>query len=73
MADHPNELNKLTSIATDLELSADMRTRAIDLLGNIGTHSALLVLLDIAGREDLTRDERELALKRSKEIIKSGH
>ena len=73
MADHPNELNKLTSIATDLELSADMRTRAIDLLGNIGTHSALLVLLDIAGREELTRDERELALKRSKEIIKSGH
>jgi hypothetical protein len=73
MADHPNELNKLTSIATDLELSADMRIRAIDLLGNIGTHSALLVLLDIAGREELTRDERELALKRSKEIIKSGH
>jgi len=73
MAEHPNELKKLTAIATDLELSAELRTRAIELLGNIGTHSALLVLLDIAAREELIREERDLALKRAREIIKSSH
>jgi len=73
MAEHPNELKKLASIATDLELSSDLRTKAIELLGNIGNHSALLVLLDLAGREDLIREERDLALKRAREIIKLSH
>ena len=72
MAEHPNELKKLANIATDLELSADIRTKAIDLLGNISTHSALLALLDLAAREDLIREERDLALKRAREIIKSS-
>ena len=73
MAEHPNELKKLANIAADLELSADMRTRAINLLGNIGTHPALLALLDLAAKEDLIREERDLALKRAREIIKSSH
>ena len=67
-----NELKKLAAIATDLELSADLRTRAIKLIGNIGTHDALLALLDLVANEKLNSDERNLALKHARVIIKSG-
>ena len=73
MAEKPNELTKLVAIATDLELSAELRTKAIDLLGKIGTHEALLALLDLAANSDLIREERDLTLKHAREIIKSGH
>ena len=72
MAEEPNQLKKLAAIATDLELSAELRTKAIDLLGKIGTHEALLVLLDMAANERLIREERDIALKRAREIIKSS-
>ncbi len=68
-----NELSKLVAIATDLELSAELRTKAIELLGRIGTHEALLALLDLAANSDLIREERDLAVKHAREIIKSGH
>ena len=71
MAAQANELKKLSTIATDLELSAALRTKAIELLGNIGTHDALLALLGIAANERLTKAERELALKHAGKIIKS--
>ena len=73
MTEQPNELKKLTDIATDLEMSATLRTKAIELLGNIGTRDALLVLLDLAANEKLIKEERELALRQAREIIKSGH
>ena len=73
MAEKPNELSKLITIATDLELSAELRTKAIELLGRIGTHEALLALLDLAANSDLIREERDLAVKYAREIIKSGH
>ena len=72
MAEKPNELKKLSAIATDLELSVELRTKAIKLLGNIGTHDALLALLDLAANEKLIKEERDLALKHAREIIKSG-
>jgi len=72
MAEQPNELKKLSAIATDLELSVELRTKAIELLGNIGTHDALLALLDLAANEKLIKKERDLALKHAREIIKSG-
>jgi len=72
MAEKPNELKKLSAIATDLELSVELRTKAIELLGNIGTHDALLALLDLAANEKLIKEERDLALKHAREIIKSG-
>jgi len=72
MAEQPNELKKLTAIATDLELSVELRTKAIELIGNIGTHDALLVLLEIAANEKLAAKERDLAIKHAREIIKSG-
>jgi len=67
-----NELKKLSAIATDLELSAELRTRAIKSIGNIGTHEALLALLDLAANEKLNPNERDLALKHSRGIVKSG-
>jgi hypothetical protein len=65
-----NELKKLTAIATDLELSSELRTQAVKSIGNIGTHEALLALLDLAANERLNPDERDLALKQARGIIK---
>ena len=73
MSEHSNELKKLATIATDLELSAELRIKAIESLGRIGTHEALLALLDLVARDDLIKKERQLALKQAGEIIKSGH
>ena len=73
MAEHPSELKKLTAIASDLEIPSVLRTKAIELLGNAGTHEALLALLELAGNEELIAEERDLALKHSREIIMSGH
>jgi len=72
MSEQADELKKLEAIAVDLGLSAEMRTKAIELLGNIGTHEALLVLLELAANDKLFREERELALKQAREIIKAG-
>jgi len=73
MAEQPNQLKKLTNIAVDLELSAELRTKAIELIGNIGTHEALLILLELAANENLIAEERDLALKHAREVIKSRH
>ncbi len=71
MSEQPNELKKLVAIATDSELSTRLRTDAIELIGNIGTHEALLALLDLVANEKLIKGERELALKQAREIIRS--
>ena len=73
MSERVDELQKLATIAADMELSAELRTKSIDLLGNIKTHEALLVLLNLAANEKLNTNERDLALKRAREIIKSSH
>jgi len=72
MSEQANQLKKLNAIATDLELSAELRVKAIELLGKIGTHEALLALLELVGNERLIREERDLALKYAGEIMKSG-
>ncbi len=71
MAEQPDELKKLVAVATDSGLSSKLRTQAIELIGNIGTHDALLALLALAANEQLTKKERELALKRAREIVRS--
>ena len=73
MAEQPDELKKLVAVASDLVLSSKLRTKSVELIGNIGTHEALLALLGLAANEQLTKRERELALKYAREIIKSGH
>lgn len=72
MAEQSNELEKLATIASDLGLSAPLRIKSIELIGNIGTHDALLILLDLAANKELVKEERDLALKYAREIIKSG-
>jgi hypothetical protein len=72
MAEKPSELTKLVTIATDLQLSADLRTKAIQQMRSLGTHEALLALLDLVANTGLVRAERELALKQAREIVKSG-
>ena len=72
MAEQPDELKKLVAVATDLELSSELRTKATKLIGDIGNHQALLALLALAANEKLTKGERELALKHAREIVKSG-
>ena len=72
MAEKPTELNKLVTIATDLQLVAELRIKAIEQIGSLGTHEALLSLLELAANTGLIRTERELALKHAREIIKSS-
>jgi len=67
-----DEPKKLVDIAADLGLLVDLRTKATELLGNIGTHEALLALLALAGNDKLPVEERDLAVKKAREIIKSG-
>ena len=67
-----DELKKLANIATDMELASKMRAQAVDQLGEIGTHEALLVLLNLAANDKLNIDERDLALKRARGIVKKG-
>jgi len=71
MVEQPDELKKLVAVATDFGLSVELRIKAIGLVGNMGTHEALLALLGIAANDQLTREERELALKHARELIKS--
>lgn len=72
MNEYPEELKKLSAIATDLEFNADLRTKAIEQLGNASSHDALLALLDLAANEKLTVKEREIAIKQALKIIKSS-
>ena len=72
MAEQPEEIKKLAAITKDTEFTADLRTKAIEQLGTIGTHEALLILLDVVANERLTAKERELALERAGKIIKSS-
>ena len=67
-----NELQKLHNIAVDMDLSGDIRNNAIKSIGSIGTHDALLTLLDLVANEKLNTDEREFALKYAKNIVKAS-
>lgn len=73
MAQQPEELQKLVAVATDSEMSSKLRLQAIELIGNIGSHAALLELLSLAANEQLTKKEREVAIKHAQSIVKSGH
>jgi HEAT repeat protein len=76
MAEKPDkvdEVKKLLAIANDMGLSSGVRIKAVDAIGNIGTHDALLALLDLAANESLIKNERDRALKHARKIIKSGY
>ena len=71
MGEQRDELTKLIAIATDLGLAEKLRTKAIEQIGDIGTHEALRGLLDLAANEKLSKNERELTLKYARVIIRS--
>jgi len=64
------ELKKLTDIATDMDLAANIRKDAIKSMGRIGTHEALLALLDLVASEKINTDERKLALQQAGKLIR---
>ncbi len=64
------ELKKLTDIATDMDLSANLRKDAMKSMGQIGTRDALLALLDLVANEKLNPGERKLALQQAERLIK---
>ena len=64
------ELKKLATIAADMQLTTDIRAKAIEQLGTIANREALLALLDLAANERLPFKERDLALKQAREVIK---
>ena len=53
-----------------MDLSSGLRSNAIKNMGNIGTHDALLALLELAANEKLNSGERKLALKQAERVIK---
>ena len=67
------ELKKLADIATDLEFPSKLRLDAIDQLGTIGSHDALLALLNLAANDKLEVKEREAALKQARKIVRASH
>ena len=68
----PEELKKLNAIASDMKLDQKIRVQAINLLGNMQSREALLALLALAANEKLSNNDRDLALKRARDIIKTG-
>jgi hypothetical protein len=73
MTEQPSELKRLAAIAADLGLSTELRVKAIELLGKIGTREAFLALLELAANEGLINRERDLALRQAREILKVSH
>ena len=67
-----NEIRKLAAIATDMDLSSNIRTGAVKSIGAIGTRESLLALLELVANEKLNTDERELALKQAKKIVRAA-
>ncbi len=66
------ELRKLAGIATDMQMAGKIRTQAIKQLGEMASHEALLVLLNLAANDKLNIDERDLAIKKAREIVRKG-
>ena len=64
------ELKKLSDIAVDMQLDKKMRRQAINQLAEMDSHESLLVLLHLAANSQLPTDERELAVKRARDLIK---
>ena len=70
--DRIDEVKKLTNIAIDMQLDSKLRTKAIELLRNQGSREALLALLSLGANENLNVPERDLALKKAREIVKAA-
>ncbi len=68
-----DELKDLVSAATNLNFPLKLRTEAVESIGKMGTHEALLALLEMAGNDQLSKKERELIIKLATNLIKAGY
>ena len=68
----PEDLKKLAKIATDMQMHSKMRDQAVNQIADIGSHEALLVLLNMAANENLNKELRDLAVKKARDIIKKS-
>ncbi len=66
MEDRSEELKKLAAIANDMDLARELRHKAVEQLGKISTHEALLVLLELVANDKLIFKERDFALKHAR-------
>ncbi len=64
------ELKKFSSIASDMQLTQDIRSKAIEQIARTGSREGLLALLELAANEKLPFKERDLALKVARDVIK---
>jgi hypothetical protein len=68
----PEELKKMAKIATDMQIPAKMRDHAVEQIAAIGTHEALLVLLNMAANDRLNKELRDLSVRKARDIIKKS-
>ncbi len=73
MSEQTGELKDLVDAATNMNFPLKLRIEAIESVGNIGNHESLLALLDMVGNEQLTKKERELAVKLASNLVKAGY
>ena len=73
MAEKTDELKKLIGIASDMQIPSNLRSKSVEMIGSLGTHEALLALLELAANTSLPKDQRELAIRFARDIIRSGH
>ena len=72
-SERSDELKDLVAAATNLNFPVKLRTEAVESIGNMGTHEALLALLEMAGNDQLSKKERELIIKLATSLIKAGY
>jgi hypothetical protein len=72
-SERSDELKDLVVAATNLNFPVKLRTDAVESIAAMGTHDALLALLEMAGNDQLSKKERELIIKLASNLIKAGY
>ncbi len=72
-SERSEELKDLMTAATNMNFPMKLRTDATQSIAAMGTHEALLALLEMAGNDQLSKKERELIIKLASNLIKAGH
>ncbi|MBN2240760.1 MAG: hypothetical protein JW712_13375 [Dehalococcoidales bacterium] len=72
-SERSDELKDLVTAATNLNFPMKLRTDAVESIAAMGTHDALLALLEMAGNDQLSKKERELIIKLATNLIKAGY
>ena len=65
------EVEKLKNLATNPNLLASEKGKAIEALGDIKTTEGALALLDLAGDTGLLASHREKALEQARKVLRS--